>query len=85
MPQERIDKLIAPRARFRAAMCAGSPKAALLPSMAAPCGMPGKKPIQKRIKSLFPAGLFLFPNIFISCSINPQASCPRAGMQNKKP
>lgn len=64
MPQERIDKLIASQGALSQQRCAaGSSKAALLPSRR-PCGMPGKKPIQKRIKSLFPAGLFLFPNIF---------------------
>lgn len=85
MPQERIDKLIASQGALSRSDVRRLVKSGAIALNGSPVRDAGKKPIQKRIKSLFPAGLFLFPNIFISCSINPQASCPRAGMQNKKP
>lgn len=85
MPQERIDKLIASQGALSRSDVRRLVKSGAIALNGSPVRDAGQKPIQKRIKSLFPAGLFLFPNIFISCSINPQASCPRAGMQNKKP
>ena len=74
MPQERIDKLIASQGALSRSDVRRLVKSGAIALNGSPVRDAGQK-----------ADLFLFPNIFISCSINPQASCPRAGMQNKKP
>ena len=86
MPQERIDKLIASQGALSRSDVRRLVKSGAIALNGSPVRDAGQKCRSRSgSKSLFPAGLFLFPNIFISCSINPQASCPRAGMQTKNP
>ena len=86
MPQERIDKLIASQGALSRSDVRRLVKSGAIALNGSPVRDAGQKadPEARSDHRLRPAS-FYFPNIFISCSINPQASCPRAGMQNKKP
>ena len=85
MPQERIDKLIASQGALSRSDVRRLVKSGAIALNGSPVRDAGQKADPEADQITVSGRPLLFPNIFISCSINPQASCPRAGMQNKKP
>ena len=80
MPQERIDKLIASQGALSRSDVRRLVKSGAIALNGSPVRDAGQK-ADPEADQITVSGRPLF----ISCSINPQASCPRAGMQNKKP
>ena len=83
MPQERIDKLIASQGALSRSDVRRLVKSGAIALNGSPVRDAGQKADPEADQITVSGRPLLFPNIFISCSINPQASCPRADGEQK--